>query len=137
MEILFYFFAAITFGGGIGYVIGKTRSRGSEGFLLGLLLGPIGWIITLLIPAGGAKCPECMGDVPYGARRCKNCGVDFGKRIAPAPDSSAFFVIVNDKTQGPFTLPHLRYLIKDKKITRETLCAKVGDTEWIPVGDFL
>ena len=75
-------------GGGIGYALGNMRSNGSLGFLLGLLLGPIGWIITLLVPEGGAKCPECLGSVPVGARRCKHCGFVFDKRVAAPVGSS-------------------------------------------------
>jgi hypothetical protein len=35
--------------GGIGALIGRTKGRGGAGFLLGFLLGPIGWIITFFL----------------------------------------------------------------------------------------
>ena len=121
----------------VGYLIGNSRGRGTEGVFFGLLLGPIGWIITLLFPEAGAKCPECKGVVPTGARRCKHCGVVFSRPVAPAADPSKFFVLVNDKTDGPFSLEQLRYLTSRKTITRETLCAREGDSQWLPLGDFL
>lgn len=34
----------------IGYVIGNSKNRPFLGFILGLLLGCIGWIIMLIIP---------------------------------------------------------------------------------------
>jgi hypothetical protein len=43
-----YLIAALFFGI-IGAVIGSFHSRSGAGFWLGLLLGPIGWIIVLLI----------------------------------------------------------------------------------------
>ena len=46
--IIFAFWAAIS--GGIGAVIGNTVDDIGGGFLWGFFLGPIGWLITLLIP---------------------------------------------------------------------------------------
>jgi hypothetical protein len=58
----------------IGYVIGRARGRGGFGAFMGLLLGPLGWLIVLLLPRQGTKCPECLGIVPAQARRCQHCG---------------------------------------------------------------
>lgn len=37
--------------GFIGYLCARKRGRGTAGFVLGILLGPIGWVIALLLPA--------------------------------------------------------------------------------------
>lgn len=50
MELIILLIAAFIMGF-IGYHIGKTKGRGSLGVVLGLILGPIGWIIVLLMPA--------------------------------------------------------------------------------------
>ena len=63
----------------VGYLIGKSKSRPTAGFIWGLLLGPIGWLIIAIGPDMGPKCPECKGDVVPGARKCKNCGSDLIK----------------------------------------------------------
>ena len=123
--------------GFIGYAIGNTRGRGGEGALLGIFLGPIGWVIALLLPATGSKCPGCLGVVPEGARRCKHCGVAFTRPIAPPPDASKFYVIVKDKTEGPFTIQQLRYFMSVKRISAETMTAREGDPQWVPLADFL
>jgi hypothetical protein len=34
---------------GIGYLIGRPKGLGLAGLLLGLFLGPIGWIITAVL----------------------------------------------------------------------------------------
>ena len=47
------------------------------------------------------------------------------------------FVLINAQTKGPFTLPHLRLMLSDKKITPETLWVREGDSEWLPLSDFL
>src|SRR6266853_1060083 len=57
----------------IGYKIGKMKGQGQAGAWLGLL-GPVGWIIAALLPQQGPKCPQCLGIVPHGARKCLHCG---------------------------------------------------------------
>lgn len=65
----------------IGYAIGKSKGRPGAGFVWGLLLGPIGWLVILVAGDFRRKCPECLGAVPDGARRCGHCGVDLGETI--------------------------------------------------------
>jgi len=61
--------------GGLGFAIGGRRNRPYDGFLLGILLGPLGWLIVSFLPVRyRRKCPECLGGVPMSARRCKHCG---------------------------------------------------------------
>lgn len=60
--------------GGIGAAIGSWKSRLLGGFVLGLLIGPLGWLLVAVGPSMGRKCPECKGDVPMGATKCKHCG---------------------------------------------------------------
>lgn len=57
-----------------GLAIGRCRGRPEAGLWLGLLLGPLGWLILIVGPDHRPKCPECGGVVVKGARRCKNCG---------------------------------------------------------------
>lgn len=57
----------------IGLGIGAARGRAAFGLLLGFLLGPIGWLIVLILPKEGPRCPECMEVVNAGARRCHHC----------------------------------------------------------------
>ena len=64
----------------IGYYIGQTKGRPTAGALLGLLLGPIGWLLLYVGPDISPKCPECGGSVVAGARRCKNCGSELDRR---------------------------------------------------------
>lgn len=82
LDLLLPFFLLVLFAT-VGYAIGDARGRWALGFWLGLLLGPIGWILTALL-AGPAqpenndgplvKCPECLGEVPALARKCRHCG---------------------------------------------------------------
>ena len=34
----------------VGFFIGKGKDRALEGALLGFMFGPLGWIVTLLLP---------------------------------------------------------------------------------------
>ena len=60
----------------VGLLIGKPKERGCAGFCLGLLLGPLGWIITALLSDDRPRCPECLDVVNDYAKKCKNCGAD-------------------------------------------------------------
>lgn len=64
----------------VGGAIGATRGRRTAGQLLGLFLGPIGWIITLLLPREGRRCPFCREVVADDATACPHC-----QREIPSP----------------------------------------------------
>lgn len=76
-----------------GYGIGATRNRASQGAWLGLLLGPIGIIIILIltplpeaVPVGPQrKCPFCAELVLTEAKVCRFCQRDLPAQSAEAP----------------------------------------------------
>ena len=62
--------------------IAKSRGRSSLGwFLMGILLGPIGILVTLLPPKEKfgvtKKCPDCAEIIKMEANVCKHCGRKF------------------------------------------------------------
>ena len=66
----------------IGYFIGATRGRGGAGAVWGALLGPIGWLVMLVVKDERKKCPFCGGVLGQGAvSRCKNCGECLMRRV--------------------------------------------------------
>lgn len=58
----------------IGSLVGLARGRLFFGFFLGLLLGPIGWIIVALCTDLRHKCPACFGSIDPRATVCRHCG---------------------------------------------------------------
>lgn len=48
--LLFSVVAGLAINAAIGFALGRSKNRGDTGFLLGGMLGPIGWIIVLLLP---------------------------------------------------------------------------------------
>ena len=67
----------------IGMFIGRTRGRGTAGFWLGFFLGPIGWIIALLLPREGRRCPFCQEVISDTASVCPHCRRDLAVRRPP------------------------------------------------------
>jgi hypothetical protein len=78
IAIVLYFFVF----GLIGVAIGQRKGRGFAGFIFGILLGPIGWVVVLLGPDLKSeqestrlrKCPYCAELVQPDAKLCKHCG---------------------------------------------------------------
>ena len=54
--------------------LGEFRGHPLIGFVFGLCLPVIGWVIVLLLPDEGPRCPACMGVIHPGARKCCHCG---------------------------------------------------------------
>ena len=68
----------------IGWAIGRSKQREGAGAFYGLILGPLGWVIMILLPNAGQKCPHCGGMAKKGAMVCCHCGRDLVKRREPA-----------------------------------------------------
>lgn len=94
--------------GFIGAIIGSAKGHGGAGFLLGLVLGPIGWLIVAVMDrtpeaeaqhqqataaAMGAgvtrRCPHCAETIQAEAVVCKHCGRDVVPLAAGTPGAPA------------------------------------------------
>jgi hypothetical protein len=63
-------------------IIGDEKLRCRDGFILGLMLGPIGLIITILLDnRRESKCPRCQKDNLYSHAFCCHCGADMKSKI--------------------------------------------------------
>jgi hypothetical protein len=64
----------------VGALIGRRKNAIVRDTLLGLALGPIGWAISLLLPAVKPKpvCPACKLVVEVGDKHCRHCGAKLG-----------------------------------------------------------
>lgn len=69
-----------------GAIVGSAKNAGAGGFVLGLLLGPIGVIAAFSLD-GRRQCPKCGTRLNAGASVCPQCGgeVDPGSQWGPAP----------------------------------------------------
>lgn len=58
----------------IGALAGRYRGRTPMGSMLGLLLGPMGWFIVLLMDDIRTKCKLCKGVIEPANILCRHCG---------------------------------------------------------------
>lgn len=70
--------------GVVGALIGKYKNAVARDTALGLILGPIGWIVSLLLPAQKQrpKCLACGKFVDAGDKHCRNCGAAMATKAA-------------------------------------------------------
>ena len=52
------------------------RGKAEEGALVSILLGPIGWAMTIFSPDWRRRCPVCRSRVNNGRETCPRCGND-------------------------------------------------------------
>ena len=57
--------------GVIGLFLGSSVNKGFAGFFLGLFLGPIGWIIVLLLPRETSNSPQTPAQTPTQTQTAK------------------------------------------------------------------
>lgn len=67
----------------IGAAVGHyLRNRGLAGFLITLVLGPLGWLVVLLFEDHRKKCPDCRSTVDPLAKKCARCGAALEPKAA-------------------------------------------------------
>ncbi len=57
-----------------GALLGLVRGRWLLGLALGVALGPLGWLVILLLPADFVECPRCSFRNSPRRDRCRHCG---------------------------------------------------------------
>jgi hypothetical protein len=65
-------------------MIGSRKGAGCSGFLVGLLLGPIGIIIALVMKGSRVHCPFCKELIQKKAVICPHCRSNLLETIPPA-----------------------------------------------------
>jgi len=87
----------------VGYAIGKAKDSVAGSIVLSVLLGPIGWIIALLLSGDVRRCPFCAENTRRAATVCKHCGRDLPPLVAARSATPA-----KSAAPSPPTTPRLR-----------------------------
>lgn len=75
--------------GFLGFQIGNEKNRRMEGFLWGLLLGPLGVMAIGFMPtAYSRQCPACCLGIPKRATCCCHCGSVLAQPVQQQPQKS-------------------------------------------------
>ena len=65
------------FSAAVGALIGRRKRQAVSGFVWGFVLGPLGWIVALLLPSRLPRCRMCGGELPdESVVKCRHCGGD-------------------------------------------------------------
>jgi hypothetical protein len=65
----------------VAAMIGRRKGAGCVGFVVGLILGPIGIIIALVMKGNRKACPFCKELVNRDATVCPHCQKDIDDHI--------------------------------------------------------
>lgn len=100
----------------LGYFVGRTKGRPDEGAVLGLVLGPLGLLIILLVEDKRPRCPHCREAIAPGAEICPHCQ----QRLAPAPNVTCICCKVGFRVTGaalghPVRCPHCGRITPTKR----------------------
>jgi len=69
---------------GFGALVGGQKDAALAGFLLGLVLGPLGVLIACFLDFR-PQCPVCGGRIDRGYQKCWHCGADLDWRVSHVP----------------------------------------------------
>ena len=81
-------------------IIGARKGEGLGGFILGVLLGPIGILIVAVSRGNRRECPACRELIHAAARICPHCRTEIGassdkdRRSAPSSWRDAGIVLL-------------------------------------------
>lgn len=75
MEFVIFWFIC----GLIAAAIGSSKGEGCVGFIIGLILGPLGILAALLSKGNRVRCPYCREYIDKKATKCPKCQSDLNE----------------------------------------------------------
>jgi hypothetical protein len=98
------FFYCLIFGA-VGALIGNRKGAAGSGFFLGVMLGPLGWIITAISKGNRIACPACRELVDPAATICPKCQTRLGAAAAVATNRAAPMSSITQLETGTASVP--------------------------------
>lgn len=102
-----------------------AQNEGNSGNLMGAGMG-----LGMGVGIGGTMGSQ-MGSIGSQLNTSENQAQEQQKSGSPPPPpGSSIYVLINNKQEGPFNLDHIKSLIQNGQITKETLVWKEGMAQW-------
>lgn len=140
--------AGLFLSGLVGAACGQMRGKTAVGYSLGLLFGPIGWLIVWMGEDKRRHCGACREVVAPDATKCPHCAADIGKQrmappagynLPPTPvvkiPQQEWFLLINEEPSGHHSSGEVKRMHGGGKICNATMCCKNNDAEWRTVLD--
>ncbi len=131
-----YFIWVIFMGvmGAVGYALGASKGNGALGLLLGLLLGPLGWLIVVVVNMN--KKSEDPGMVQYlvAKEQAAQAAINRAQQVRTpmaAPELKKVRVQRDGKVIGNWTVEEVRELLETQELVWEDLYFDADRKDWV------
>jgi hypothetical protein len=134
MEIIIFWLVGIAISAAIGYALGAAKDNGSLGLLLGLVLGPLGWLLIVLLNLG--KKTDDEGAAQYLLLKQQNEMLQLNRaqqvrREIPVPEMKKVRIKREGKVIGNWPLDEVRERLETGELVWEDLYFEAAQGEWV------
>lgn len=141
MDFIFLLVIIAPICGLIGAFCGKFKDRTGLGFALGFFLGPIGWILVLLIPAAPSGSEQLSVYERDDARRIARLRqLDEAKRlaaqtVATEEKSRTWRIAKGTADLGSMDLAGIKLKLRSGELTPQDFYFDESKSDWVPLAE--
>jgi hypothetical protein len=130
MEEIFLWLVVIAVSAAIGYALGAAKDNGSLGMLLGLLLGPLGWMLIVLLNLS-KKTDDGGAAAAYLLLKQQNERMQPVRQALPVPEMKKVRIQREGNVIGNWPLDEVREMLESGALVWEDLYFEASRGEWM------